>query len=743
MPAVAIEGVLLDVEPAAPRGVHLFVRTAAGVCELWDESYRPSFHAVGEADLRAHRLELAGLAVRNGAIVDCEVVTRVDGRRPRAALRLLVDPPAALASAAEAVVARGLVPRDADLPLAQRYVLDRELVPWQRVRAEATGDGRVSAIAAMTGLPPAWAAMALEVVPREETATLDPSSDPVGAIRIGREGEAERVLAGDDERAILQSFVALVRDVDPDVLVTYDGDATVLPHVLARCAAVGVRPLLGAQGREAIWRPPGRPRLPGRAHVDLLRLSERDLPDVKLPTVENVAESLRVGGEGTRRLLAIARALVPSQIELAQTLRLPLDEVARAGRGRQVDAYLVAESHRRGILPPGEGDERALEEYEGGFVLSPPKGLFERVVALDFASMYPNLMVRFNVSPETYLPTEERADAERVHVAPEVGHRFLREPQGFVPRVLEELLAARRELRGRLAAAPSDGGAWSALDARQKAVKVLTNAVYGYTGWGGARWYRRECAQATAAWGRHFIKEAIALAQEHGLLVLYGDTDSLFLQDDPGVDAFVDAANARLPVQLEVQDRFESLLFTGAKKRYAGQTREGELVVRGFEVRRGDWCSYARRAQAEVLEALLSRRDAEAGLAAARAAIARLREGRVPLSDLVIHKSLTQRPGGYKAKPAHAAALERAQRERPGLRAPVGTKIGFVVVEGQGSLASRARLARFLAADERADLRWYEEKQVVPAVVRVLEPFGKGPDDVRVGGRQQTLADWF
>jgi DNA polymerase I len=68
------------------------------------------------------------------------------------------------------------------------------------------------------------------------------------------------------------------------------------------------------------------------------------------------------------------------------------------------------------------------------------------------------------------------------------------------------------------------------LDVHQNAIKILTNAFYGYTGWPAAKWYRKECAEATTAWGRTIIQDAVERAEKHGLEVIYGDTDSLFVK---------------------------------------------------------------------------------------------------------------------------------------------------------------------------------------------------------------------
>jgi hypothetical protein len=73
---------------------------------------------------------------------------------------------------------------------------------------------------------------------------------------------------------------------------------------------------------------------------------------------------------------------------------------------------------------------------------------------------------------------------------------------------------------------------YQTLDNRQKAEKILANSFYGYLGYHGARWYSRECAEATTYMGRKYIQETIEKAEKRGFEVVYGDTDSIFLQGE-------------------------------------------------------------------------------------------------------------------------------------------------------------------------------------------------------------------
>jgi DNA polymerase I len=296
-------------------------------------------------------------------------------------------------------------------------------------------------------------------------------------------------------------------------------------------------------------------------------------------------------------------------------------------------------------------------------------------------------------------------------------------------------------------------------------VKVLTNSFYGYTGWAAARWYKRECADGTAAWGRNLIMQVVDKAKARGINVIYGDTDSLFVTNTPDIDKFAAEVNAELPLELDRQEEFESILFTGAKKRYAGLTKKGALVVKGLEVKRGDWCVLAQRIQEECLERVLRDRDPGAAATFVKATVTRLRAGDFTLDEVTINKGLTMSLASYKTKGAHVLAVERAIAENPGYKPQIGAKVSFVIVKpgapekssskakvpSDSLLRDRARLVEFLKPGEEPDPEYYVEKQVVPAAVRILEQFGFDAESLRggpAGGKaapkkQPSLQDWF
>ncbi len=260
------------------------------------------------------------------------------------------------------------------------------------------------------------------------------------------------------------------------------------------------------------------------------------------------------------------------------------------------------------------------------------------------------------------------------------------------------------------------------LDARQKAVKVITNASYGYAGWIGARWYIKPVAEAATAWGRHTILNAIEMAKKEGLSVVYGDTDSIFIKHEAGkIEKLSQEIEEKLGLGVKPDKIYVRIFFTEAKKRYAGLLPDGRLDIVGLEVIRGDWAVVARKVQEKVLEIILKEQSPKKAAKFVQQFIYELRQKRVPYSDLIIWKTLTKPAEEYAIKTAHVEVAKMLAEK--GWKLAVGDKVGYVVVTGTGRLYERVKPYMFATYDE-VDIEYYVSKQVVPAAARILESFG-------------------
>jgi len=389
--------------------------------------------------------------------------------------------------------------------------------------------------------------------------------------------------------------------------------------------------------------------------------------------------------------------------------------------GFRVEWFLTKHAQKLGELVP-KRIEQPYRPYVGAIVLNPEPGLHENIAVLDFKAMYPNIMITYNLSPDTYIPMKEPVPSCGAYEVPEVKHKFRREPDGFYKEVLSHLIKARDEVRSKMKKTSPESVEYRVLDARQKAVKVITNASYGYAGWIGARWYIKPVAEAATAWGRYTILNAIDMAKKEGLKVVYGDTDSIFLKHEPEkIEKLSEEIEEKLGLEIKPDKVYVRIFFTEAKKRYAGLLPDGQLDIVGLEVIRGDWAVVAKKVQEKVLEIVLKEESPKKAARFVQQFIYELRQRRVPYRDLIIWKTLTKPIEEYEVKASHVEAAKMLMEK--GWRLAVGDKVGYVVVVGAGRLYERVKPHAFASYDE-VDIEYYVSKQVAPAAARVLESFG-------------------
>ncbi|ACB40247.1 DNA-directed DNA polymerase [Pyrobaculum neutrophilum] len=673
---------------------------------------------------------------------------------------------------------------EADIRFYMRYMIDVGLLPCSWNRAEVEGGGKVGGLPQYTvvqwlgpagGFPPPLRVLAFDIEVYNERGTPDPARDPVVMIAVKTDDGREEVFEaeGRDDRGVLRSFVEFVKSYDPDVVVGYNSNGFDWPYLAGRARAIGV-PLrvdrLGGLPQQSVY---GHWSIVGRANVDLYGIVE-EFPEIKLKTLDRVAEYFGVMRreervlipghkiyeywrdpgkrpllrqyvlDDVRSTLGLADKLLPFLIQLSSVSGLPLDQVAAASVGNRVEWMLLRYAYRLGEVAPNR-EEREYEPYKGAIVLEPKPGMYEDVLVLDFSSMYPNIMMKYNLSPDTYLEPGEPDPPEGVNAAPEVGHRFRRSPLGFVPQVLKSLVELRKAVREEAKRYPPDSPEFRILDERQRALKVMANAMYGYLGWVGARWYKREVAESVTAFARAILKDVIEQARRLGIVVVYGDTDSLFVKKHVNVDKLIQYVEEKYGIEIKVDKDYAKVLFTEAKKRYAGLLRDGRIDIVGFEVVRGDWSELAKEVQLKVVEIILNSRDvAEARRRVTqyvREIIERLREYKFNVDDLIIWKTLDKELGEYKAYPPHVHAALILKRH--GYKVGKGNMVGYVVVKGGGKISEKALPYILLDDVKKIDVEYYIERQIIPAALRIAEVIGVKEADLKTGKSERSLLDFF
>ncbi|MBU4246213.1 MAG: DNA polymerase, partial [Nanoarchaeota archaeon] len=451
--------------------------------------------------------------------------------------------------------------------------------------------------------------------------------------------------------------------------------------------------------------------------------------------------------------LKLADRIMPNIFELSNlTAQLPSD-ASRMTYGQLVESYAIKKASQMNVVVPNRpsseeiGDRKDMEQFAGGFVKEPKAGMHENIAVFDFRGLYPSIIVSHNIDPET-LNCSCCKDRQENKIPGSRSH-FCTNTKGFIPEILLDLFQERKHIKEKMKFHDKKSRDYAELNARQFAVKTVSNAMYGYLGFAGSRWYNRECASAVTAFGRNYIQNVIAMAEEQGFEALYGDTDSLFLRIDKNTEVeahnFLQKVNATLPgiMELDLQGIYVRGIFVskkagegGAKKRYALIDKDGNITIRGFEKVRRDWSRLAKDTQEKVLDLVLNKRQKEA-VEYVKKIVQEVKLEKVPLTELRVYTQLTRQLKHYVQRGPHVAAVEKANARGKEIR--VGETIEYVITKGSGSISDRAELTEYA---KNYDPEYYINNQIVPAALRVLHIFGVTEDDLLGRAKQKGLGSW-
>ena len=488
-------------------------------------------------------------------------------------------------------------------------------------------------------------------------------------------------------------------------------------------------------------------------------LGERklDLPPKELFELyrQGGAANMRRIGEycvqDTRLPLRIALKLctIPNLFAMSQVACVPIPDLILRGQQIKVFSQIVGACTAAGYVvhAPDKTEEPDTEKFQGATVLEPVSGAyFDPVTVMDFASLYPSIMLAHNLCHSTICweweldrhgnrvrpnPFASLEGAEYTpwfgsEAAPAGRCRFVQwdeahpERRGMLPTILDHLLAARRRSKKDMKAAP-DEHMRAVHNGKQLAYKVSCNSVYGFTGAvKGGMLPLKEVAAAVTWFGREMIEQSKRYAEEHypGSRVVYGDTDSIMVQfrlpdgSAPTVEqsfrmgeecSAAITATFRKPNELEMEKVYWPW-FLWKKKRYAGQIwnrpeAPDGLDAKGIQVVRRDNCPLVRETCQAVLDRLLVQRDVPGAKDLARQAVADLLQGRVPIDRLIVSKTLSVGYDESTAPPAHVAVYRKRLERDPNDQVVSGDRVPYVFVRPDCT----ERTARDLKQGDRAD----------------------------------------
>ena len=519
--------------------------------------------------------------------------------------------------------------------------------------------------------------------------------------------------------------------------------------------------------------------------------------------------------------------ILNNSIAMANVCSVPVSFIFLRGQGIKIESLIFKECRKVDqlieVMPSaardGEVDEQAAEmagsddededegedTYEGAIVLQPHTGIYidDPVTADDFASLYPSSIISENISHDTLIwvkdydndgkfvctregserfdniagakyvniefdilrsdPADTRKHPKKIRDGRRVA-RYIQNPQGTIPRILETLLASRKKCR-KLAETEPDEFARNLLDAQQLAYKLTANSLYGQLGSGTFKVRRQVLAASTTAYGRKQLMYAKAVIEEiYGggkdprcdVECVYGDTDSIFLRFRPcdpvtgerlRGKAGLEAAKAltvesgqlvssclKPPHDFEFDKIFRTFCLL-SKKRYVGDMSEDGVEEDDFHrksmgivMKRRDNAPIVKYVYGHAIDMILDpkRSDVRDGVREAAAFVQQscrdLLTGKFPMTKLTITKSLRSEYAD-PTRIAHKVLADRIAERDPGNKPSTSDRIPFVYIQNPAAKlqGERIELPSFIREHKlRPDYAHYITNQIAKPVAQVF-----------------------
>lgn len=496
-------------------------------------------------------------------------------------------------------------------------------------------------------------------------------------------------------------------------------------------------------------------QLLGKKKVDL---DYKELNKCLSGSPEEMARACFYCAEDCRLPIFLMKRLeiLPSLVEMSRVTFTTLNQLVFRGQQIKVFNQLVWHSHRRGYIlndppvPQGDG-------YEGATVIEPKPALYKKpTVVLDFASLYPSIMLEHNLCYSTFVNDEKYTGIPGVVYETHGKETFVLSTPGVLPSILTQLLEARKQAKRDKAAAtcPEKKAIY---DGRQLALKVSCNSVYGFTGVMKHGMFPlpaiaacvtkigRSMIMSTAAEAESFIHKKFGYSNK----VIYGDTDSVminFRDNRVDVDTAIavgketaDHVTQFLLTQGGVEKGYKQLEFEKVyypylilcKKKYIGlmYTEKGfeKMDAKGVDLVRREYCAFSKKVYNSVITPIMYDISPEKAITNLETNLKSLLRDDLPMQDFVLTKQLKKIESYKNDKQPHILVAKKIIERSKGAIVPQsGDRLEYVIVEGQGSVSEKAEDPSYARQNNvQVDYLYYIDNQIKESISKIFSVLGE------------------
>jgi len=528
---------------------------------------------------------------------------------------------------------------------------------------------------------------------------------------------------------VLESLNWHLNRCDPDIILTDYGDSILMPKITEYAKKCNFPLLLnrdvGSKYRTSketsflqygkVMHKDGMFELAGRWHVDV------------------------------QNSFAISESELDGLFELVRITQLPGQRQARASIGTGLSSLQLSWAYRNNYLVPAK--KREPEDFKsaatllladrGGLSYNPPVGYHEDVAELDFVSMYPTIMVRYNVSPETI-----NCRCCKNEKVPELGYTVCEKREGIVAATLRMVIAKRayyKKMKKKYKGV--DEILYQSYDRKQSALKWMLVSCFGYLGYKNARFGKIEAHESVNAFSREFILTAKEVAEDKGYRLLHAIIDCVWLKKEGATEKDYEelchAIQQKVGIDISLEGIYNWIVFPPSKtdskiattNHYVGCYRHGELKMRGIEARRKDTCKLIKEMQTKMLDKMMTVKRIEEIralipelLQIAKTYLDLIQSGRANPMDLVLRRNITKEAGEYTNNSISAGVTK--QIDQAGIHLMAGEAIQYIIIDQTGKKSpDKAKPLSLYSLEDGYDIEKYSEFLLI-AVETLLQPFG-------------------
>lgn len=339
-------------------------------------------------------------------------------------------------------------------------------------------------------------------------------------------------------------------------------------------------------------------------------------------------------------------------MQMSKVCQSPMAHLFQHGQQRKVYCQVYKFCTENGIIVENDVFNTDENDYvQGALVLDAVPGLYDNVVSFDFASLYPSIIISHNIDYSTLAKDTDPVDDADCHIVEWEEHfgcghsenkaiknkgysgstivckkyryRWLKNPKGVIPSILENLLSERSKVRSQMKTMKFDSNEYNVANVMQLALKVSANSMYGALASKIGKLQFVDAGKCVTAVGRRSLRKiSEIIEQKYGGKVIYGDTDSNYvkfrnmtpekllkfcLEVASGVSEYFPS-----PMKLEFEGKIYKLYFLFTKKRYIYiKLGSDALTCSGVMLKRRDNSSIVKDVYKSMVYAVLRRETEE------------------------------------------------------------------------------------------------------------------------------------